>query len=332
MLCIGHTFLVSAQDVALESRRLHLGKSAQYEWEVFKNRPVDAERLELRFEAKANEQEHTLRIWQRGVKLRWLVLLNGRKLGMLTTEEAAQECVLAVPAGALREGENVLVIEAPASLDDIEVGPVILMGKPVVEAIGGARMDVNVTAAPNGEPSPCRLTLTRVDGTLQPLRAEPADAVAARTGVVYTRDGHAVIAVPPGDYELHAGRGFEWSVEKQAVSLKAGDAKEVWMSLKREVDTRGWIAADSHIHTLTFSGHGDAKIEERMLTIAGEGIELAISTDHNHHTDYAPFAASSGVAERFTPAIGNFKRERRSWMPAKKIGRNWCHPYAPRRG
>jgi hypothetical protein len=66
------------------------------------------------------------------------------------------------------------------------------------------------------------------------------------------------------------------------------------------VDTGGWIAADSHIHTLTHSGHGDARIEERMLTIAGEGIELAIATDHNHHTDYAPMAASMGVAERFT--------------------------------
>ena len=42
-----------------------------------------------------------------------------------------------------------------------------------------------------------------------------------------------------------------------------------------------------------------------MLTIAGEGIELAISTDHNHHTDYAPAAASVGVAEYFTPVIGN---------------------------
>jgi hypothetical protein len=305
LLGLGHAFLASAQDVTLEPKRLHLGKSGQYEWEEYKDRPVDAERLELRFEAKSNTAEHTLRIWQRDVKLRWTVLLNGRKLGTLTTAETVQECVMAVPAGSLRDGENLLVIEAPASLDDIEVGPVILTGKPVLEAIGGACMDVTVTAAPSGEPSPCRLTLTRLDGTLQPLRAEPASAVAARTGVVYTKDGHASIFVPPGDYMLHAGRGFEWSVDKQAMSLKSGEAKEIRMSLKREVDTQGWIAADSHIHTLTFSGHGDAKIEERMLTIAGEGIELAISTDHNHHTDYARFAASSGVAEEFTPVIGN---------------------------
>ncbi|MDB6007520.1 MAG: hypothetical protein JWR15_4507, partial [Prosthecobacter sp.] len=243
MLCIVQTFFASAQDLTLEPKRLHLGKPGQYEWEDYKDRSVDAERLELRFEGKANLVEHTLRIWQRDVKLRWTVMLNGRKLGTLTTAETAQECVMAVPSGALREGENVLVIEAPGGLDDIEVGPVILMGKPWVEAIGGARVDMTVTNVADGKPLPCRITLTQGDGTLQPLRAEPAGAVAVRTGVVYTRDGHVSISVPPGDYVLHAGRGFEWSVEKQAVSLKAGDAKELRMSLKREVDTRGWIAA-----------------------------------------------------------------------------------------
>jgi hypothetical protein len=94
-------------------------------------------------------------------------------------------------------------------------------------------------------------------------------------------------------------------VERAAISLREGDTKQVALQLRREVPTKGWIAADSHIHTLTHSGHGDAKIEERMLTIAGEGIELAVATDHNHHTDYAPSAASMGVAERFTPVIGN---------------------------
>ncbi|MCB1276265.1 CehA/McbA family metallohydrolase [Prosthecobacter sp.] len=306
VVCVfGFRLVAVSQEMTLESRRLHLGRPGQYEWDVFKDRPVDAERLEIRFEARSNTHEHTLRIWQRDVKLGWPVLLNNRKLGALVTAETPQECVLAVPAGAVRDGENVLVVEAPASLDDIEVGPVILTAKPVTETIGGARIEVTVTALPNGETSPCRITLTRADGTLQPLFAEPAGAVAARTGVVYSKNGHASISVPPGDYVVHAGRGFEWSVAKQAVSLKVGDTKEMRMELRREVDTSGWIAADSHIHTLTFSGHGDAKIEERMLTIAGEGIELAISTDHNHHTDYAPMAASMGVADRFTPVIGN---------------------------
>lgn len=288
-----------AEDLTVESKRLHLGKAGQFEWVSFKDRAVDAERFERRFEAKANAQEHTLRIWQRDVKLTWPVLLNGRKLGTLVTAETAMESLLLIPAGALRDGENVLTMEAPPSLDDIEVGPVFIAAKPVNEVISGASVTVSGDGLPN------RLTLTRRDGTLQPLRAEPAGDVAVRTGVVYTKNGRVTIHVPPGEYVLHAGRGFEWGLERVDLSLKAGEAKDVSVKLRREVDTRGWIAADSHIHTLTHSGHGDAKIEERMLTIAGEGIELAIATDHNHHTDYAPIAASTGVAQHFTPVIGN---------------------------
>jgi len=289
----------SAQEIIVERKTLHLGKAGQFEWDLFKDRPVDAERLERRFEAKTNTAEHMLRIWQSDVKLGWPVMLNGRRIGTLTTAETPLECVLALPAGALSDGENVLVIDAPSGLDDIEVGPVFIHTKPVNEVIGGATLEVV------GNELPSRLTLTRKDGTLQPLRAEPAGDVAVRTGVVYTKSGRATISVPPGEYVLHAGRGFEWSVESVAISLKAGETKDVPVKLRREVDTHGWIAADSHIHTLTHSGHGDAKIEERMLTIAGEGIELAIATDHNHHTDYAPIAASTGVSERFTSVIGN---------------------------
>lgn len=294
-----------AQEQTLEARRLHLGKPGQFEWDLFKDKAVDAERLEIRFQAKANTTEHTLRIWQRDVKLGWPVLLNGRRIGSLTTLETPLECVLPLPAGALRDGENVLTIGPVSGLDDIEVGPIALVSTPMVEAVGGSRVRLVVTDAETGSTLPCRLTVTRLDGTLQPLRADPAHEVAARTGVVYTRDGHATISMPPGDYVLHAGRGFEWGVERVSLSLKLGESKEVPLKLRREVDTRGWIAADSHIHTLTHSGHGDAKIEERMLTIAGEGIELAIATDHNHHTDYAPAAASMGVTDRFTPVMGN---------------------------
>lgn len=292
-------------ETVLEAKRRHLGKPGQWEWDLFKDKAVDAERLEIKFQAKPNATEQTLRLWQRDVKLTWPVLLNGRKLGTLVTAETAMESLLVIPPGALREGENVFTIEAPPGLDDIEVGPVILATKPVREVLSGATIEVTVTDAQTGDPMPCRLTLTRPDGTLQPLLAEPANELALRVGVVYTRDGKATLSLPPGAYLLHAGRGLEWSVERAAVSLSAGATQQVALKLRREVPTKGWIAADSHIHTLTHSGHGDARIEERMLTIAGEGIELAIATDHNHHTDYAPSAASAGVADRFTPVMGN---------------------------
>src|SRR5262249_39573010 len=60
-----------------------------------------------------------------------------------------------------------------------------------------------------------------------------------------------------------------------------------------------------HIHTLTYSGHGDATIDERVLTLAGEGVELPIATDHDVLVDFDPIARRRGVRSSFTPVIGD---------------------------
>jgi hypothetical protein len=97
---------------------------------------------------------------------------------------------------------------------------------------------------------------------------------------------------------------MEYSHAEQPLTV-AGKELDLRLALAREVDTDGWIASDPHIHTLTHSGHGDATVEERMATIAGEGIELPIATEHNHHADYAPHARATGTHAHFTPVIGN---------------------------
>jgi hypothetical protein len=65
------------------------------------------------------------------------------------------------------------------------------------------------------------------------------------------------------------------------------------------------VSCDTHIHTLTYSVHGDATIDERVVTIAGEGIELAVATEHNRPIDYDSAARRQGVRPYFTPVIGN---------------------------
>src|SRR5205823_13622527 len=48
-----------------------------------------------------------------------------------------------------------------------------------------------------------------------------------------------------------------------------------------------------------------ATMQERMVTLAGEGIELAIATDHNRQIDYETAAVKHGVRKYFTPVVGN---------------------------
>jgi hypothetical protein len=163
---------------------------------------------------------------------------------------------------------------------------------------------VRVTDAQSGELMPCRLTIVDQRGHLASLTAEKAPWIASRQGVVYTGTGIAAFSIEPGRYTLHATRGLEYGLASKPLTVGEGTAS-VELKLQREVDTSGYICADTHIHTLTFSGHGDATLEERMATIAGEGIELAISTDHNHHTDFAPAAKATRTDGFFTPVIGN---------------------------
>ena len=75
--------------------------------------------------------------------------------------------------------------------------------------------------------------------------------------------------------------------------------------LAKEVNTEGWVACDTHVHTVTYSGHGDCTLQERLVTLAGEGIELPISTDHNTQIDYSETALALGLSKWFTSVVGN---------------------------
>lgn len=289
----------------LDATRHHLGTPGFAEWEEFEGKTPHGRRLDLRFEAATNRTEQTLLIRQRDVKAAWTVQLNGRNLGRLAGMDAEQVTPLAVPPGALRDGENTLSILPPTTTDDIVVGEFQLDPRPLKDALSLARVEVRVSDADSGAALPCRITIAEPGGALVPLFSEPHIGLAVRTGVVYTRDGRARIGLRPGEYVLYAGRGFEYGVATQRVTVATGDARQITLKLRREVQTAGWIAADSHIHTLTHSRHGDSSIDERMVTIAGEGIELAIATDHNHHADYTDAAARTQLYDHFSHVIGN---------------------------
>ena len=289
----------------IEPGSVRIGPESPREWADADPRPIAGARYEKTFSAAPSEASKILSLQQEGVKRNWGIFLNDRKLGTLVPDETTLEHLVEIPAGTLRTGDNVLRLEPAKEPDDIVIGPIALIDAARPEWLAGGMVSIKVTDAANGRPLPCRLTVTRPDGTLVALAATPENEVAVRTGVVYTRQGKASLSLPAGDYEIRAGRGFEWGLAKAKVRVASGSSQDLGLSLVREVDTRGWIAVDSHIHTLTHSGHGDATLRERILTIAGEGIELAIATEHNHHADYGPAAEAAGLTGEFATVVGN---------------------------
>src|SRR6266487_2180579 len=331
-LC-GTSALLLAQPLrVLDDKLYYLGSAGDPEWSEYENKAPHGRRLDLKFNAQANTNENTLFLRQRDVKLDWAVELNGRKLGKLFLSEQDLIQSLAVPAGAQHDGENTLSVIPPKERDDIEVGEVKLDSRPLKAALNESALTISVTDDDTQQPLPCRITVTDRNGSLFPFRVEnsrPSNpdpqpstlrskaaaeygatinhqpSFAIRPGVVYTGSGTVRIGLPAGTYTLYASRGFEYSVRTQHFTLPLGRTYPLPMRIRREVPTQGMVACDTHVHTFTYSGHGDATVDERMLTLAGEGIELPIATDHNSLTDYSEAAREMGVQDYFTPVIGD---------------------------
>lgn len=296
-----------AQSRVVDADLHHLRINGPREWSSFPETP-DVTAYEVSFEATPNEGEATLMLRQHDVKQTWRVRLNDATLGKLIQDESDLVLALPIPPQTLKAGRNDLRIEQEAgprsAPDDIRVGEVSWDVRPLREAIGEASLDITVTEKSKAN-VPCRITIVNERGSLTPLRVEPTSRLAVRTGVTYTADGKAQCGLPAGKYTVFAGRGFEYSLAKADIEVTAGETKPVSLSLRREVPSDGWVACDTHTHTLTDSGHGDASVEERVVTLAGEGIELAIATDHNVQIDQRPVANRVGVSKYFTAVIGS---------------------------
>jgi hypothetical protein len=297
-----------AAEQVLTPRLHHLRAGAEPEWADFP-RQAEGPALRLHFRSRPNAGEWTLRLRQQDVKQTWKVLLNGQELGRLPPDENDQALALPVPPGAVADGDNTLAVEQADKVpDDVRVGEIALDDRPVRQVLSEAT--VEVTALDAGEadrptPLPCRLTVLDARGALAAVGAASGGHLAVRPGVIYTGTGQARFGLPAGDYTVYAGRGFAYGIDSARLSLRPGDHVRKTLSIRREVPTPGYASCDTHVHTLTYSGHGDATLDERVLTLAGEGIELPVATEHNRQVDYEAAAVRQDVRRYFTPVVGN---------------------------
>lgn len=282
----------------------HLGNDVVKNWPEAPADPAGF-KLDIRFDARANTSERLLGLTHRDVDNQWSITLNGKKIGELTRAKERKEYFYQVPVGSLKDGENLLSISVRRSQDDITVGNATLYDGSFRSMLGLRPVTVTVTDPVNGRHLPAKITIADATNGLVKVYYAETPRTAVRRGIVYTLGEPTKFELPPGEYRVYAGRGTEWSMARQALTVTKNGAPNLHFSLKRELDTTGFIAADTHIHTLTFSGHGDSSAEERMVTLAAEGVELAIATDHNHQTDFKPFQEKLGLNEHFTSVTGN---------------------------
>jgi hypothetical protein len=138
-----------------------------------------------------------------------------------------------------------------------------------------------------------------ISGTVDPLSPGSYTGSLVSPGVIGSPEGvllasgRGVVPVPAGTYQLFITRGPEYEAVQQTVTVAAGAAEVVQATLVRSVDTRGWLAADMHVHT---GNSFDSQLlpERRVISMVTNGVEVVVATDHNVFTDLGPVAAGLG--------------------------------------
>jgi len=115
--------------------------------------------------------------------------------------------------------------------------------------------------------------------------------------------GKVHLLARPGQYTAYISRGPEYSLESFEVTLKPGKVETQVVTLRRVVNTEGYLNGDFHLHA---AGSIDSGLDNnlRVLAVAGEGVEIAVSTDHNYVTDYRPFILKNQLDPWMNSVVG----------------------------
>ena len=149
--------------------------------------------------------------------------------------------------------------------------------------------EVNDDAGAVVELEPAPVAILEVDATAEG-EALPVRVTGVRDGEEILRRvvrGTTAIRLPPGPLSVTLSRGYEYDLHQQDVDLETAAPVQVTADLPRVVDTTGWVAGDFHLHT-EMSTDSTHPVADAVRILAGEGIEVAASTDHDFITDYGP--------------------------------------------
>lgn len=122
--------------------------------------------------------------------------------------------------------------------------------------------------------------------------------------VVHTagRTGNAKLR--PGKYRVVCSRGIEYTIhETKDVEVKPGNLSQVTATLSRAINTDGWAGGDYHLHQIN-SLDSFFPLDRRVIEVASEGVDIALSSDHNFVTDLSQPIAAAGLDDFLQSMIG----------------------------
>ncbi len=167
-------------------------------------------------------------------------------------------------------------------------------GQPVSVDVGASDVSADLVAGDSGA---IELTATGDGvGTVARIAISGTGDSAPYERIEYSAaDGHASVGVPPGSYTISVSKGMEYDAfTATEVIVPPNGAAAITAPLARVLDTDGWISVDPHMHS-EMSIDSSVPLDRRLLSVAAEGVEVAVSSDHDFVVDYAPIATELGL-------------------------------------
>ncbi|MEZ4223737.1 MAG: CehA/McbA family metallohydrolase [Polyangiaceae bacterium] len=170
----------------------------------------------------------------------------------------------------------------------------------------GATLVVDLTDE-HGRPVAAKLDIRGTGGTVDPNFGNDGDETGA-AHFAWSGSGRFVRTLPVGKYKLLATAGIERDAARFEVEIRPHENVFLRGSLPRVITTPGQIAADLHLHQSP-SVDADIGLATRLVSVAAEGVELAVASDHYAVTDFAPMAkalfARGALATKLVTVVGS---------------------------
>ncbi|MFM7604092.1 MAG: hypothetical protein ACKO8Z_02695, partial [Prosthecobacter sp.] len=172
--------------------------------------------------------------------------------------------------------------------------------KAILKAAAGIRFAIT---GQDGEPLPCKAHFTPLDEKAAKLDLGPKWRAHGCVDQYHSENGHFTQQLPPGKYQVVVVRGPEFSHIAKDITVEAGKIVEFKGTLRRLVDSKGWISADFHNHS-TPSGDNVCDTDGRLINIAAEHLEFTPTTEHNRLYDWEPTIKALGLENHIKTVKG----------------------------
>jgi hypothetical protein len=177
---------------------------------------------------------------------------------------------------------------AVASGETVDVQRVLAyepIGEPATVERPNGTLEVEIRDE-DGRPLAAKLSLRGERGTPDPDFGNDGDETGAGR-FVWSGIGRFSRRLPAGNYRVLATAGIERDAASFSAEIRAAGLIRFERRLPRVITTPGFVSADLHLHQAP-SVDADIACSTRVISVAAEGIEFAVASDHYTAGDLGP--------------------------------------------